>query len=108
MIASPTVRRGLSERYGSWKTICTRRRIGRSGDADTPAPPSAARIGLGQPASHDHVARTGGNRAAPRNQARHRADEHPRVLVTRLGEELVRRSGFDDFTSLKHGDAIGN
>ncbi len=27
---APTVRRGLSERYGSWKTICTRLRSGRS------------------------------------------------------------------------------
>ena len=29
-IAAPTVRRGLSERYGSWNTICTRLRCGRS------------------------------------------------------------------------------
>ena len=30
MIASPTLRRGLSERYGSWNTICTFERSGRS------------------------------------------------------------------------------
>ena len=30
MIASPTLRRGLSERYGSWNTICTRRRKART------------------------------------------------------------------------------
>ena len=29
-MASPTVRRGLSERYGSWNTICTRRRSARN------------------------------------------------------------------------------
>src|SRR5258705_152184 len=33
MIASPTERRGLSERYGSWNTICTLRRSGRSAAA---------------------------------------------------------------------------
>ena len=34
-IAAPTVRRGLSERYGSWNTICTRLRCGRSARAES-------------------------------------------------------------------------
>ncbi len=34
MMDSPTVRRGFSERYGSWNTIWMRRRTGRSAEPD--------------------------------------------------------------------------
>jgi hypothetical protein len=49
MIASPAVRRGLSDRYGSWNTICTRRRNARNCareiDAKS-APPMMMRPGM--------------------------------------------------------------
>jgi hypothetical protein len=34
---SPTVMRGLSDAYGSWNTICMRRRSGRIAEAEAPA-----------------------------------------------------------------------
>ena len=52
-MVSPTVMRGLSEPYGSWKTICARRRSRRSSERSRSEPSTAPsrQTALPRPAS---------------------------------------------------------
>ena len=68
----------------------------------------AAAIDLGEPRGAQHGLRRGIARALVGGKARHRGDQHPRVVVARRGEHLARRADLDHAAPLHHRDAVGD
>ena len=64
-------------------TADVQRNVDGCGDFPATAPPAAARIGLGETACRDDGGRIACQNTMSRAQARHRRDEHLRVLVAR-------------------------